>query len=188
MEATVLVRTSKHHSKICQSFCSQCFLNKDSTRSNVNSSHLFLHLCGKAQDKTPAPLPTCAFRCEKLKMSLAWSSAQHELYSSCPRRAEHPRLLTVRPLLCSTVQTLFPSPSGQWTFFPEGLLPHQLLVCSLLTSQDATPNVNSFNFLQCGEIDRPNILAMKFQSKIGGDKEYQSKDEVEWLKKKVLTM
>lgn len=176
MEATVLVRTSNHYSKSCQSFCSQCFLNKDSTRSNVNSSHLFLHLCGKAQDKTPAPLPTCAFRCEKLKMSLAWSSAQHQLYLSCPQRAEHPRLLSVRPVLCSIVQTLFPSPLGQWTFFSEGLLPHQLSVCSLLTSQYATPNVNSSNFLQFGEIDSPNFLAMKFQSKRGGDKEYKSKD------------
>lgn len=145
MEATGFVRTSKHYSKSCQNFCSQCFLNKDSTRSNVNSSHLFLQLCRKAQDKTHT-LPMCVFRCEKLKMSLAWSSAQHELYHSCPQTAAHPRLLSLRPFLCSIVQTPFPSPLGHWTFFPEGLLPHQLSVCSLLTSQDTMPSVNSSIF------------------------------------------
>lgn len=152
IEATVLVRTSKHYSESYQSFCSQCFLNKDSTRNNVNSSHLFLHLCGKAQDKTPASLPTCAFRCEKMKISLAWSSAQHELYYSSPQRAEHPRLLSLRPFLCSIVQILFLSLLGQWTFFPEGLLPRQLSICCFLTSQDVMPHVNSPIFLQFNEI------------------------------------
>lgn len=82
LQIMALVRTSKHYSKSCQSFCSYCFLHKDSMRNNVNSPILFLHLCGKDQPKIPAPPPSCAFRCQRsaanescLIFHTAWISA-----------------------------------------------------------------------------------------------------------------
>lgn len=104
------------------------FFSTSVERTNPKFLHHLLHVHSDARGQQ--------------QMSLVWSSTQHELHPSCTWRLIHPRLLSVRSFLwLDSPNALFLSNRSMNVFFPEDLLPHELSVCSLLTCQDALPNV-----------------------------------------------
>lgn len=148
MEAKVFRGISKHHSKSCQSFCSQCFLSKNSSKSNVSSSRLF-HLWKRARIKLPHHFPHVHSDVRSWRWSLPDFHGLRELnVQGCYQWG------------LSSTQQCTPSLSIRSTNFSSRKAP-SATVNSLFSFDKPRyyTQCKFFQYLQFCEIDRPKLLS-----------------------------